>query len=213
MVAADIRMISCARDVESATVADELPPTGAIDLDTLDNYLMSDHAPDESMGLSDIDGFLTAIVVGPELILPCEWLPVIWGGEEPEFETETEMRTVLGTIMGRYNEIVACLTSALDDFEPVLWEGPGGEIIGSDWAGGFLDAVALRPQSWKPLMEDDRAGVLMAPLFLLNGDMEIVDSAADENELLADAANMIPTCVAGIHEFWQEYQKPRSGRG
>ena len=115
--------------------------------------------------------------------------------------------------MGRYNEIVACLTSALDDFEPVLWEGPGGEIIASDWAGGFLDAVALRPQAWKPLMEDDRAGVLMAPLFLLNGDMEIVDSAADENELLAEAADMIPTCVAGIHEFWQEYQKPRSGRG
>ena len=81
------------------------------------------------------------------------------------------MRTVLGTIMGRYNEIVACLTSAPDDFEPVLWEGPGGEIIGSDWAGGFLDAVALRPQAWKPLMGDDRGGALMAPLFLLNGDM------------------------------------------
>ena len=59
-------------------MADELPPTGAIDLDALDDYLMSDHAPDESMGLSDIDGFLTAIVVGPELILPSEWLPVIW---------------------------------------------------------------------------------------------------------------------------------------
>jgi len=51
------------------------------------------------MGLSDLDGFLTGIVVGPELILPSEWLPVIWGGAEPEFETEAEMRTVLGTIM------------------------------------------------------------------------------------------------------------------
>jgi yecA family protein len=30
------------------------------------------------------------------------------GGDEPKFETEDEMRTVLGTIMGRYNEIVAC---------------------------------------------------------------------------------------------------------
>ena len=67
---------------------------GPIDLDALDDYLMSDHAPDDSMGLSDLDGFLTGIVVGPELILPSEWLPVIWGGEEPEFETEDEMRTV-----------------------------------------------------------------------------------------------------------------------
>ena len=112
-------------------------------------------------------------VVGPELILPSEWLPVIWGGEEPEFETEDEMRTVLGTIMGRYNEIVACLDTDPDDFDPIFLEGPEGEVIASDWAGGFLDAVALRPMAWKSLIESDDAGILMAPLFLLNGDLEI----------------------------------------
>ena len=73
-------------------------------------------------------------MVGPELILPSEWLPVIWGGEDPEFQTEAEMRTVLGTIIGRYNEIVACFASEPDDFEPIFWEGPEGEIIASDWA-------------------------------------------------------------------------------
>src|SRR4051812_19435738 len=135
---------------------------GPIDLDALDNYLLSDHAPDNSMGLSDLDGFLTGIVVGPELILPSEWLAVIWGGEEPEFETEAEMRTVLGTIMGRYNEIIACLGSEPDNFEPIFLEGPEDEVIASDWAAGFLDAVALRPLAWGPLVEDDRAGILMA---------------------------------------------------
>jgi uncharacterized protein len=128
---------------------------------------MSDHAPNDSMGLSDLDGFLTGIVVGPELILPSEWLPVIWGGEEPVFQTEDEMRTVLGTIMGRYNEIVACLNTDPDDLDPIFLEGPEGEVIASDWADGFIDAVALRPMAWKPLMEHDRAGILMAPLFLL----------------------------------------------
>ena len=189
-----------------------IPLSGPIDLDALDDYLMSDHAPDDSMGLSDLDGFLTGIVVGPELILPSEWLPVIWGGEEPVFQTEDEMRTVLGTIMGRYNEIVACLDTDPDDFDPIFLEGPEGEVIASDWAGGFLDAVALRPMAWKPLIENDGAGILMAPLFLLNGDMEI-DDAADENELMAQASDMIPTCIAGIHEFWRNYRKPPSRRG
>jgi uncharacterized protein len=192
---------------------DNLPLSGPIDLDALDDYLMSDHAPDDSMGLSDLDGILTGIVVGPEAILPSEWLPVIWGGEEPVFQTEDEMRTVLGTIMGRYNEIVACLDTDPDDFDPILLEGPEGEVIASDWAGGFLDAVALRPTAWKPLIETDRAGILMAPLFLLNGDMEIADSAAKEDELLAEASDMIPTCIAGIHEFWRNYRRPQSGRG
>jgi hypothetical protein len=34
---------------------------------------------------------------------------VIRGGDEPVFDTESEMRAVLGTIMVRYNESVACI--------------------------------------------------------------------------------------------------------
>src|ERR1700687_1674040 len=101
-------------------MAEPFPLSGPIDLDALDDYLMSDHAPDDSMGLSDLDGFLTGIVVGPELILPSEWLPVIWGGEEPEFADDDEMRVVPSTIMGPYNEIVACFTSDPDEFEPIF---------------------------------------------------------------------------------------------
>ena len=168
---------------------------------------VSDHAPDNSMGLSDLDGFLTGVVVGPELILPSEWLPVIWGGEEPKFETENEMRVVLGAIMGRYNEIAACFNSDPEEFDPIFWEGPEGEVIASDWAGGFLDAVALRPQAWAPLIDDDGVGVLMTPLFMLNGDIQIDESGADENELLAEASDMIPMCITGIHEFWRNRQR------
>ena len=126
---------------------DHAPLTGPIDLDALDDYLTSDLAPDDCMGLSDLDGFLTGIVVGPELILPSEWMPMIWGGDEPLFETEEEMRTVLGTIMGRYNEIAACFNTNPSEFDPIFLEGPEGEVIASDWAGGFLDAVALRPEA------------------------------------------------------------------
>jgi len=195
---------------DTGDMTDDPPLSGLIDLDALDDYLMSDHAPDDSMGLSDLDGFLTGIVVSPELILPSEWLPVIWGGEEPEFRTEAEMRTVLGTIMGRYNEIVACLADDPDDLDPIFWEGPEGKVIASDWAGGFLDAVALRPQAWKPLMEDDSVGILLVPLFILNGDLEPdsgPDGVVDEDEVLAEAADMIPTCVAGIYEFWRDQSK------
>jgi uncharacterized protein len=193
-------------------MVDILPPSGQIDLDALDDYLMSDNAPNGSMGLSDLDGFLTGIVVGPEVILPGEWLPVIWGGEEPLFQSEAEMRSVLGAIRGRYNEIVAGLKRDPEELDPIFWEGPDREVIASDWAGGFLDAVALRREAWEPLM-NDRAGILMVPLLLLNGDLEFGDGAdgiVDQDEFLAEASEMIPTCVAGIHEFWRGHQKPRS---
>jgi uncharacterized protein len=170
-----------------------IPLSGPIDLDTLDDYLMSDHAPGDSMGLSDLDGFLTGIVVGPESIMPSEWLPVIWGGGEPEFQTEAEMRTVLGTIMGRYNEIIACLDSDPEGFEPIFLEGAEDEVIG-------------RPVSWmRPLITHDRAGIMIMPILLLNGDAEL-DAGP---EFLAEMPDIIPACVAGIHEFWKNSGSPR----
>src|SRR4051794_36940120 len=57
------------------------------DLDLLDAYLLSDQSPPECMLLSDLDGFLTGIAIGPEVVMPSEWLPHVWGGEEPVFET------------------------------------------------------------------------------------------------------------------------------
>ena len=41
-------------------------------LSVIGRYLLSDHAPDNSMGLSDLDGYLTGIAIGPELIMPSE---------------------------------------------------------------------------------------------------------------------------------------------
>jgi yecA family protein len=58
------------------------------------------------MMLSDLDGFLTGIAVGPELVLPSEWLPLDWGSDAPEFADEGEAKAVLGAILGRYNEIL-----------------------------------------------------------------------------------------------------------
>ena len=49
----------------------------SIDLGPLDRYLDSGQAPDDGMGLSDLDGVLTGIIAGPEFILPSEWLPVV----------------------------------------------------------------------------------------------------------------------------------------
>jgi len=181
--------------------------SGPIDLDALDDYLNADHSPDDCMGLSELDGLLTAIVIGPEFILPSEWLPLIWGGEEPKFDSDAEMRTVLGTIMGRYNEIAARFDSEPEAFDPIFWEGPEGEVIASDWAGGFLDAVALRPTAWEPLLKDHRVGMMMLPLIMIGGEADLYMgpvSANGDDESLATVPDVVAACVASIHKFWKQ---------
>jgi uncharacterized protein len=188
-----------------------------IDLDPLDAFLNSDRAPDESMHLSDLDGFLTGLVVGPQTLLPAEWLPVIWGGDEPRFQSADEAQAVLGTIMARHNEIRRCLDTDPETFEPVFWEGEDeDDVIVTDWAAGFLEAVRLRAAAWEPLIAHRRAGRLFAPILLLGSDpdgpgFEGEPPTEEEMiEILDDARDLIPECVAGIDAFWKE-RRGRSG--
>jgi hypothetical protein len=70
-----------------------------------------------------------------------------------------------------------------------------------------------------PLIAHDRAGIMILPILLLNGDAQLdggPDSTIDEDEFLAEVPDIIPACVAGIHEFWKNnatHRKPRSRRG
>jgi hypothetical protein len=64
--------------------------------------LAFDHAPDGSIGLSNLDGFFDGYRGGAG-VEPAERM----AAGDLVLQTEVEMRTVLGTIMGRYNEIVA----------------------------------------------------------------------------------------------------------
>ena len=65
-------------------MAQSIPLDGPINLAALDDFLASDRAPPGCMQVSEFDGFLTGIVVGPEMIPPSTWLPMIWHDGEPE---------------------------------------------------------------------------------------------------------------------------------
>jgi uncharacterized protein len=181
-----------------------------VDLDPLDTYLTSPESPANSMGLSDLDGFLTGLVAGPEMVKPSEWMPLVWGDEEPEFATPEEADAILGTIMARYNEILDCLDTDPDSFDPIFWEGEDGDVIVTDWAAGFMDAVILRSKAWAPLLQDDAGRDLMLPLLVLGSDDErpLFDAPPlpeDEiDELLADGPNVVIEAVLAAYQFWEE---------
>ena len=82
--------------------ASEHPPEW---IDELDEFLMSDHAPDDCLQLSDLDGFLTGVAIGPDLIMPSEWIPIIWQGDQPDFKDTEQAERIMGIIMARYNEM------------------------------------------------------------------------------------------------------------
>ena len=180
-------------------------PLDQVDLEALDRFLMSDRSPPDCMMLSDLDGFLTGIAIGPELVLPSEWLPLVWGGEAPEFADENEANAILGAIMGRYNEILRQIDH--DEFDPIFWAARDGTLIAADWAEGFLQAIMLRMDAWDRLLKSKRDGQLLLPILALCGDENgesLLDITPDEEDrLMEEAAEFIPACVTAIAAYWR----------
>ncbi len=193
-----------------------IPLDGPIDLAALDDFLDSERAPPECMQLAELDGFLAGIVAGPEMIPPSVWLPMIWRDGEPDYADIAEMQAILGTIMRRYNEIIHLLDSADDMYRPVLVEQEDGSLDASDWAIGFLEAMAMCQEGWEKLMRDRRAGALMVPIMLIASTTDRADLPLDEDErlpdaemakLLAQAPQMLGLCVTGMRAFFQARRK------
>jgi uncharacterized protein len=177
-----------------------------VDLEALDRFLTSQRAPADAMLISDLDGFLTGIAVGPELVMPSEWLPLVWGGQEPEFADEAEAATILGTIMARYNEILRDI--AADTFEPIMWADRDGALIPFAWADGFLQAIALRAEAWQRLFKSKRHGFLLLPILALCSatDELLPDLSPEEEDRLTE--QMIPCispAVIRIARYWREH--------
>lgn len=173
-------------------------------LQRLDGFLLSDNAPEESMGLSDLDGFLTAIAIGPDLVKPSEWFPEIWGGGSPDFDDTEQAQTITNAIMGRYNEILHSLEQGPDIYQPIFWATEDGTAIPMDWAEGFYDGMVLRREQWLEMMDEDEVRQFIAPIMFLN-DAEKAEEISQEAyaTLVDEAAESIPFCVVQMNQYWK----------
>ena len=94
----------------------------------------------QPMNLEQLDGFLAALICGPEIVRPSEYLPVICGSDmvfEDSFGTQSVLQDFLSLIMRHWNVIADTLHSG-DVFLPLLLEDQNGISHANDWAKGFL---------------------------------------------------------------------------
>lgn len=149
-----------------------LQPMTEADVEWLEQRLM-DHGNDDSMlSLSALDGFLTAVLSGPELVPPSQWWPVLWGGMPPEWSSEHEMKRALDLILGHMNILAHTLCYQPEHFIPVLMANhvEGQEICNAEeWCFGYLRGMALG--NW-PTLPDE-----------LNSSLEVIRLHGSDDQL------------------------------
>jgi uncharacterized protein len=137
--------------------------------------------PDDSMAVEELDGFFAALACCPEPVPREEWLPLVLGDS-------SRARAALDAADGddatlrlveRHRASVASMLYAGDGFAPVLAYDEQGRAWGNAWAIGFARGMALRPDAWGDLDDDEEFADALDPLMRLVADAQM-DRDEDE---------------------------------
>jgi uncharacterized protein len=124
---------------------------------------------ERSMNLEQLDGFLAALVCGPENVLPSEYLPKILGDNlvfEDSLTAQPILQDFLSLIIRHWNVIADTLHSN-DVYLPLLLEDENGIFHANDWASGFLRGMDLRREAWARFFDDEQHAGWLVPIFAL----------------------------------------------
>ena len=194
-------------------------PLADDELDFLNEFLFEripeDADPEMDVGIfeiSGLDGFFTAIVSGPNMIPPSQWLPALWGEAEPEFENEKDFEKVISLLMRHMNSISQDLMQYPDDFEPMFNErvvdGQTFTIV-DEWCFGYMRGVSLDLESW--LVEDEEYAGIMTPIISF-GTLEGLESLETIGEEEADRwRELVGPAARWLHAYWLERRSESAG--
>lgn len=189
-------------------------PLSEKDFDELDQFLLSERSPEDAMTMDTLHGFLTAVAIGPETIMPAEWLTHVWGEDSlrgPTFKNPKEEERIIGLIMRFMNEVLVTFEVAPKEFEPLFVEHDyeGQTLIDAEaWCWGFWEGMEMRPGSWDPIWESEVAP-LMQPIYLLGADeiapeeLKLVEDPVKAHKLAIELEANLPD----IYRFWVPRRK------
>ena len=181
----------------------------AMSLEQLARWIERLEPPPRIDGVSMLDGYLTAIIVGPCSIDPNEWMRHVLGPHSAIGMEGSEQLAAMQAIAARFNAIGESLATAPRDYAPIFKRTDDGVVDAGPWCTGFMAAVTLRPEAWRPLRDLRRIehGLLL-PILLhcTDGDgrplLGPTRPGPAGEEFLRTAYHDIPIVVPAIREFW-----------
>ncbi|SAK51870.1 yecA family protein [Caballeronia temeraria] len=186
------------------------------ELDRLEALL--DSFGDEAMTLEMVDGFFAALICGPELVPPHEWLPAVLGGTvAPANEKNAE--TTLQLLIRHWNTIADDLEVTLHEdavYLPVLsLDEEDGIAHANEWAEGFMAGIEMRHESWNALLDDDEQAEALLPVLLLYHEDDPDPELRSDPEAFEDRDTIIQEMIAEltyIYRYFEPHRKENAMR-
>ena len=185
------------------------------DLDYLSDLLNGIDRELDAMTLPEFDGYVAGLIVCPDMVMPSEWLPLVWGDEGPgAFETIDDIEEATNAIMGHYNRVAQVLASNPNEYEPLFGLDPNSDdLLWEPWISGYERAMRLRPDAWEQIVEceDEEASATINMIIAMSqiddGTTELDEDAIDDIDRIGP--ELIPQFVRTL-STWAKSQHTQS---
>ena len=126
--------------------------------------------------MDGLDGYLTALIVGPRFIDPRKWIPLFVGDTALMAPEETVKARALQTLVAAYNAISTGLAETPDVWRPRLAPRDNGTFDPFFWWTGFLAGTDFAPRLWRPVLQGHlETGDIIAPIRDMSEPRAILD--------------------------------------
>jgi uncharacterized protein len=175
-------------------------------IERLEDFLLA-HMEDGVMPLDVVQGYLTAILSGPRMIMPNQWLPHVLG--EAEFSSENEAQEIMGLLMSLYNLTLAELEN--NQFAPMILSMEEGYEdaplpLPYGWCEGYIMGWNQHGESvLDDMAGDEDAAQHLGPVaaFLMYEEDQLLNPPNEDEHRLA--ADQLADSAVALYQWW----KPR----
>ena len=200
------------RSIEAGPLTDR-------EIKEIDAFLLSEDGLENPMDFYTFDGFICAVLSGPNTIMPSEWLRWVWDQEEgeqpPEFSSEKQAKRILSLLIGHANVLAFTLIHGPQYYEPLFYahqiEGNSVPII-DEWCCGYVKGIALDPEGWQPLIDARPDWFEVIHLYGTKSGWErlkeLVDAHEDSVARHQAFVDRIAPAARNVHAYWLARRAP-----
>lgn len=183
---------------------DPMQPLDDDEIETLELFLQTLEADTAVIGISELDGYLTAIVSGPNVVPPTQWINAIWGDDEgPVWESTEQAEEIISMIIRHMNSIAGALADSPEDFDPIYMEDEfeGEPYLNVDeWCQGYLKGIQQDPEGWQQI--DEEMEQTLAPILVFGLDTGLDGMVDAEDEAIEALQQQIAPAARRLHAYW-----------
>lgn len=151
------------------------------------DFLALSKEPEDTFTYDELLGYFYGLAITPGLLLPSEWIPLIFGGDMPAYDSVEQMEGMNACLLNIYNRYHAAFLDKTLEFPFQLEELDEHKLDKIyEWVSGLEEALFLREEIWDPEeypgLDEKKKGELFHALMTIQG---LVDPM-EANEFFED---------------------------